>query len=88
MLYVLDDPNQPSTIGQIYRTLKTEHDITDVVKHVLDSDEFSLDTSARMSLGSFLNKAPKERSGVRSNLSERTTTTFCWTALPLWDCSL
>lgn len=69
VLYVLDDPNQPSTIGQIYRTLKTEHDITDVVQYVLDNDEFTLDASARMSLGSFLNKAPKERSGVRSNLT-------------------
>lgn len=74
-LYVLDDPNQPATIGQIYRTLKTEHDITDVVQFVLDNDAFALDTSARMSLGSFINKAPKERSGVRSNLTS---------ALSLW----
>lgn len=68
-LYVLDDPNQPATIGQIYRILKTEHDITDVVQFVLDNDTIDLDSSARMSLGSFLNKAPKERSGVRSNLT-------------------
>lgn len=68
-LYVLDDPEQPATIGQIYRILKSEHDIADVIQLVLNNDELSLDSSARMSLASFLNKALKERSGVRSNLT-------------------
>ena len=68
-LYVLDDPEQPATIGQIYRILKSENDLSDVIKFVLENDELTLDSSARLSLASFLNKAPKERSGVRSNLT-------------------
>ncbi|RLA54426.1 MAG: hypothetical protein DRR42_01660, partial [Gammaproteobacteria bacterium] len=68
-LYVLDDPSQAATIGQIYRILKSEQDVTEVIQLVLDSDELNLDSSARLSLASFLNKAPKERSGVRSNLT-------------------
>ena len=68
-LYVLDDPALPSTIGQIYRVLKSEHDITDIIEHLLARDDLELDTSARMSLSSFINKAVKERSGVRSNLT-------------------
>lgn len=68
-LTVLDDPNQPATLGQIYRLLKSEHDIADVIQSVLDNHELVLDASARMSLASFLNKAIKERSGVRSNLT-------------------
>ena len=68
-LFVLDDPNQAATIGQIYRILKSEQDIADVIQCVLDNDEMILDSSARMSLASFLNKATKERSGVRSNLT-------------------
>jgi type IV secretion system protein VirD4 len=68
-LYVLDDPAQPATIGQIYRVLKSEHDITDVIEYLLDRDDLILDPSARMSLASYINKAVKERSGVRSNLT-------------------
>ncbi|MCH8072329.1 MAG: type IV secretory system conjugative DNA transfer family protein [Proteobacteria bacterium] len=68
-LYVLDDPEQVATIGQIYRILKSEEDITTVLECVLNNDELTLDASARLSLASFLNKAPKERSGVRSNLT-------------------
>ena len=66
-LYVLDDPAQASTIGQIYRLLKSDLDLADVIDAVLKSD--ALDATARQSLASFLNKAPKERSGVRSNLT-------------------
>lgn len=68
-LYVLDDPALPSTIGQIYRVLKSEHDVTDIIEHLLQREDLHLDSSARMSLGSFINKAVKERSGVRSNLT-------------------
>lgn len=80
-LYVLDDPALPATIGQIYRILKNEHDITDIIEHLLGRDDLALDASARMSLSSYLNKAVKERSGVRSNL---TATLNLW-ANPIID---
>lgn len=68
-LYVLDDPDLPATIGQIYRVLKSEYDITDIIEHILEREDLPLDKSARFSLASFINKAVKERSGVRSNLT-------------------
>ena len=68
-LYVLDEDALHSTIGQIYRLLKTEQDLAELLELVLDNDELDLDRNARLSLASFLNKAPKERSGVRSNLT-------------------
>ena len=68
-LYVLDDPDQPATIGQIYRILKSKHDISEVIQHVLNDPSRVLDSSLELSLASFLNKAVKERSGVRSNLT-------------------
>lgn len=68
-LYVLDDPEQSATIGQIYRILKSESDITEIIEFVLGNPNLNIDESARRSLASFINKAPKERSGVRSNLT-------------------
>ena len=72
-LFVMDDPAVPSTLGEIYRTLKSEHDLSVVIQWALDRQR--LDPSCRMSLANYLNKAPKERSGVKSNLTS---------ALNLW----
>lgn len=68
-LWILDDPDVPSTLGQIYRTLKSDDDLADVIAGLLDSENSNLDPIARLSLANFLNKAAKERSGVKSNLT-------------------
>ena len=74
-LLVMDDPEVPSTIGEIYRTLKSDADLADVAEFVINEYGDSLDPNCRMSLANFMNKAPKERSGVKSNLTS---------ALGLW----
>ena len=69
VLYVLDTDDIPPTLGEIYRTLKTEHDMADVLKEILKAGKDSLDPACIMSFNNFINKAPKEQSGVKSSLS-------------------
>ena len=68
-LFVMDDPDVPSSIGEIYRTLKSDVDLADVAEFVINEHSDQLDPSCRMSLSNFMHKAPKERSGVKSNLT-------------------
>ena len=68
-LLVLDDPDVPSTIGQVYRTLKRETDLADIVTLALEQTDWPLDPLCRQSLAYFKNKADKEQSGVKSNLT-------------------
>ena len=75
-LYVLDTPDVPHTIGEIYRTLKTDADLADVIESWFGARKEELDPACVQSLGSFRHKAPKERSGVKSTLTA---------ALMLWS---
>ena len=75
-LLVLDDKQVPHTIGQVYRTLMSETDLAQVITLALDDRERTLDPICRRLLASFKNKADKERSGVKSNLTS---------ALGLWS---
>jgi len=68
VLYVLDTPAVPSTLGEVYRTLKTDADLAELIGHWLDTRE-DLDANCIMSLSNFAHKALKERSGVKSNLT-------------------
>ncbi len=68
-LYVLATPSVPSTIGEVYRTLKTDADLADVFEHLLEHRRDELDPACVMALSNFMHKAPKERSGVKSNLT-------------------
>jgi len=68
-LYVLDVKNVPATIGEIYRTLKTEHSLDQVLESILVERGQTLDPVCIMAFNNFVNKAPKEQSGVRSSLS-------------------
>lgn len=74
-LLVLDDPDTdaPRTIGQVYRLLMAEKDLVQIAEEALDGDD--LDEAARQQLANFKNKAEKERSGVKSQLTQ---------ALNLW----
>ena len=73
VLLVLDDKAVPSTIGQVYRTLKSETDLVKISEQALERAD--LESACREALASFKNKAEKERSGVKSNLTQ---------ALNLW----
>ena len=73
-LYVIDNPDMPSTIGAILRLLGTESDLGDVLKHIVKT-QGSLDVTAKATLMNFANKASKEKSGVKSSISQ---------ALNLW----
>ena len=69
VLYVLDTADVPSTLGEVYRTLKTDSDLADVIEFVIAKRGDELDPNAVMSLANFLHKSAKERSGVKSNLT-------------------
>jgi len=68
-LWVLDDTEGPSTFGEMYRLLKGDADLGEVAEYVIENYAESLDPAARRSLANFSQKAPKERSGVKSNLT-------------------
>ena len=74
VLLVLDDKDVPHTIGQVYRTLMSETDLYQVATMALEQDR-TVDPLCRRLLANFKNKADKERSGVKSNLTA---------ALSLW----
>jgi type IV secretion system protein VirD4 len=73
-LYVLDNEDMPSTIGSVYRLLGTEQELGDIIRHIVKSHK-ELDPESIGVLMNFANKATKERSGVKSSLSQ---------ALGLW----
>lgn len=73
VLLVLDDQAVPSTIGQVYRTLKDETDLVKIIEQALERPD--IEQTCRESLANFKTKAEKERSGVKSNLTQ---------ALNLW----
>ncbi len=74
-LYVIDNPDMPSTIGAVNRLLGAEGDLGDICRHIVKTHK-ELPAAGQKTLMSFANKAAKERSGVKSNLNE---------ALHLWD---
>ena len=73
-LYVLDNEDMPSTIGAVYRLLGTEQELGDIIRHIVKAHK-ELDPESVGMLMNFANKAAKERSGVKSSLSQ---------ALGLW----
>lgn len=73
-LYVLDNEDMPSTIGSVYRLLGTEEELGDIIRHIVKTHK-ELDPESVGMLMNFANKAAKERSGVKSSLSQ---------ALGLW----
>ena len=75
VLLILDDPDVPHNIGQVYRTLMSETDLYQVAKMALDQEARQVDPLCRRMLANFKNKSDKERSGVKSNLTS---------ALSLW----
>ena len=72
-LLVLDDPDMPSTFGQVYRILMADASLSKIADEALDNPD--LDTACHEALANFKNKAEKERSGVKSSLTS---------ALALW----
>lgn len=74
VLYVLDAPEMPSTIGSVYRILGAEGDLGDICRHIVQTYP-DLPIGGKKTLVSFANKADKERSGVKSSLDK---------ALHLW----
>ena len=72
-LLVLDTPKTPPTFGQVYRLLMGDTPLTKIAEAALDNPK--LDRACHEALANFKNKADKERSGVKSNLTA---------ALALW----
>ena len=68
VLLVLEEKKKPSTLGEVYRTLMAEKDLVQIAEEALDNDD--LDRTCKELLANFKNKASKERSGVKSNLTQ------------------
>ena len=75
VLLVLDDPDVPSTLGQVYATLNSAMPLDEIAAAALERPDVTLHSSCVKALNGFRTKAPKEQSGVRSTLSS---------ALNLW----
>ncbi|MBL4625732.1 MAG: type IV secretory system conjugative DNA transfer family protein [Flavobacteriales bacterium] len=75
-LYLLDVREYPITIGEVLRQLKTERDTAEYLTEMMDAYRDDLSSSCISSLSNFINKPPKERSGVKSTLTS---------ALNLWS---
>lgn len=67
-LYVMQSEDYPSTLGAIYRFISGEQDLGEKF-HDIIKDNPGLSSIIVQDLGNFANKAPKEASGVKSNLS-------------------
>ena len=68
VLLVLEEKDKASTLGEVYRTLMAEKDLVQIAEEALDNDD--LDRTCKELLANFKNKAAKERSGVKSNLTQ------------------
>jgi type IV secretion system protein VirD4 len=68
-LYVIDSEQADATIGTIYRMLTADIDIAELMHYILEHE--AIDPACRNSFNNFIQKADKERSGVRSQLSSR-----------------
>ena len=68
VLLVLEDKDKASTLGEVYRTLMSEQDLVQIAEEALDNED--LDRTCKELLANFKNKAAKERSGVKSNLTQ------------------
>lgn len=81
LLVWLKDSGRPFTLGELNNLVKGTPDFSEYLKSVLESSVIAdnlmnIDPVAYMNLNNFLQKAEKEQSGVKSNL------TSC---LTLWD---
>ena len=68
VLLVLEEKKKASTLGEVYRTLMSEQDLVQIAEEALDNED--LDRTCKELLANFKNKAAKERSGVKSNLTQ------------------
>lgn len=68
-LYVLNNKDVPSTIGEIFRTLNSNIALGELCKHLSETWRDKLPPACIMALSNFANKAEKEQSGVKSSLT-------------------
>jgi len=81
LLLWLFDTDRPHTIGELSTIIKAQADLSAFLKGVLDdaviaTNLISMDPTAYININNFLDKAPKEQSGVKSTLTAKLT---------LWD---
>lgn len=66
---VLELEELPNTMGEVARQLKTEQETAEYLSKVLEERKDELSPGCIRSLSNFINKAEKERSGVKSTLT-------------------
>ena len=76
VLFLLDVPELPVTIGEVLRQLKSEKETAKYFGEEIANKRDTLDPECIASLSNFINKPNKERSGVKSTLTS---------ALNLWS---
>ena len=75
VMFLLDIPELPVTLGEVLRQLKTEKETAEYFAEELAARRDQLSPACVASISNFVNKPPKERSGVKSTLTS---------ALNLW----
>lgn len=79
VLYILDNPDVPHTIGEVHKMLKGDINLVTQLQKILSSalkTKMPIPSAAEKAFHNFINKAEKEQSGVRSTLTS---------ALSLWQ---
>ncbi|WP_020211032.1 type IV secretory system conjugative DNA transfer family protein [Gilvimarinus chinensis] len=69
VLYLIDTPGFPVTLGEVYRQLHTEMSLSDYFEEILESRSDDLDPNCQMALSKFANMPSKQREGVVSTLA-------------------
>ena len=76
VLFLLDSPELPVTLGEVLRQLKSEKETAEYFGEEIQNKRDTLAPACIASLSNFVNKPAKERSGVKSTLTS---------ALNLWS---
>lgn len=73
VLYLMDEPGLPVTLGEVYRQLKSGEDTAEHFDMIIQSRRDELHPVCVMSLSSFVQTTPKTRSGIEKQLTSSLT---------------
>lgn len=69
VLYLMDEPELPVTLGEVYRQLKSGEETAEHFDMIIQSKRDVLHPACVMSLSSFIQTTPKTRSGIEKQLT-------------------
>ena len=69
VLYLMDTPEVPTTLGEVLRQLKSSNDTAEYFEDIINKYQGDLHPTCVMSLSSFIATTPKTRSGIEKQLT-------------------